>query len=289
MNNTTNQLPALIMAGTRSGALCLSVLDSASIPRPLQPEEAKRLCSLTSLVLLRVERSAGPSPKISLQDVVLGDASYDDVMGFIKDDLGHKLESLVALQMQEDAAARLASLKQFLLKQLGTLVDSPDIQFFGMEPLVGGLAPSVAADGGGKAGPALPSDLDPSSNASSRTMLVAPSLLAHIQDSLALAASKAPSQEKSLSGASKRSSSAPRIPKKKKACVSQNRTGEVPSVREYFPSSNRSSIPNDSDVPASSSSSAGLSGPTSDMVSGSTAGDEQVRGSVYFISVMLLL
>ena len=69
MNNTSNQLPALILAGTRRSTLCLLVLDSASIPMPLQPEEAKRLYSLSSLVLLRVESHQEYKTKESTENI----------------------------------------------------------------------------------------------------------------------------------------------------------------------------------------------------------------------------
>ena len=133
-NSTVTHLPSSLAAGAQGATLCLSVLDSASIPVPLQPEEAQKLCSLESLMILRESRSstAGPSTaKIVFSDIVLGDASMRDVVNCITNDLGTEFDSLVPLISQDDPANRIASLRQFLMKQMGLLIASPDVQVFG--------------------------------------------------------------------------------------------------------------------------------------------------------------
>ena len=158
INSTVTHLPSSLAAGAQGATLCLSVLDSASIPVPLQPEEAQKLCSLESLMILRESRSssAGPSTaKIVFSDIVLGDASMGDVVNCITNDLGTEFDSLVPLISQDDPADRIASLRQFLMKQMGLLISSPDVQVFGMAPL--GQNPSSSSTMGGN--PVLPENV----------------------------------------------------------------------------------------------------------------------------------
>ena len=244
INSTVTHLPSSLAAGVQGAILCLSVLDSVSMPVPLQPEEAQKLCSLESLMILRESRSssAGPSTaKIVFSDIVLGNASMGDVVNCITNDLGTEFDSLVPLISQDDPADRIASLRQFLMIQMGLLISSPDVQVFGMAPL--GQNPSSSATMGGNPGSSGDSGVPPK-----KLFLVAPGLIAKIQESLSLTAANAAasvgadSGKSSTSGPSPKRASAQRIPRKKKARSvtttdsSQNGDGSVPSVKEFFPS-----------------------------------------------------
>ena len=247
IQQTVAKLPAAPVQ-SQAGSLSLSIVDSASVPVPLQPSEAVKLCSLESLVLLRELRSSGPSPKVEYQDVLLGDASFDDVMFSIRNDLGVQWESTIALQLQEDPAQRLASLKTFLIKQMSEHISSPDMQFFGLSPLS-----SVAKEGAG-----APKDDE------SSMLLVSPSLLAQVQGALALAASRAPAQgTSSASGASSKRASSSRIPKKKKSRADSSvpSSGGVDrSVKEFFPVRQDSSNVDNPPVPSDAGTSGSLNG-----------------------------
>ena len=112
IRQTLFQLPAPTGAG--SASLSFSVLDGSAVPVPLQPGEASRLCTLESLVVVRESRTVGVQSKFSYQDVLLGDASFDNVMGSLKGDLGTPLESVNSLLFQDDPAQRTFSITYYI-------------------------------------------------------------------------------------------------------------------------------------------------------------------------------
>ena len=250
INKTVLQLPAPMGAGTAS--LSLSVLDSSAVPVPLQPGEASRLCTSKSLVVVRESKTVGAQSKVAYQDVLLGDANFDDVMGSLKEDLGTPLESVNSLLFHsEGPAQRLASLKQFILVQMDALIKAPDMQFFGLSALA--LQGSGKVSSGASQDGSAASKGDGSMDEESRPqmLLVAPSLMALIQGALAFSASSrdpAASSRDSTSGApsSKRSSSG-RIPRKKKnkPDVAQSGSGSVPSIKDHFPSVSQDEVRRD--------------------------------------------